>query len=190
MTPLIQCWYCRLHAGARPGTVEVSYGVTVDPVAVGFDLVASGFDERRFRGFPVIRADVSFDGTGYRAVLGWVQIVSRRTAASGEVDLPPVLAGADSPLAGFGYLPTLFDAPANPDHPDGDWTAETFLVALPDIARTRCLAALAGFRWGYRLAAGNPAPLPISGIGPDRWQAWRPMLEEKYQTWRFLEGTW
>jgi hypothetical protein len=102
------------------GSVDVSYGVTADPVAVGFDLVASGFDEERFRGFPVIRAGVSFDGDGYRAVLGWLQVVSTRIAASGEADvvvgLPPMLAGADSPLAGFGYLPTLFDAPANPHH--------------------------------------------------------------------------
>jgi hypothetical protein len=176
------------------GAVDVHYGVTVDPVGVGFHLVASGFEEKRFRGFPVIRAGVSFEGDGYLAVFGWLQVVSRRIVASGEVDvvvdLPPMLAGADSPLAGFSYLPTLLDAPANPDHPDGDWTAETFLVAVPDIARTRCLTALTGFRWGYRLVAGKPAPLPVSPIGPDRWKACRPKLEEMYQTWRFLDGTW
>jgi hypothetical protein len=56
--------------------------------------------------------------TGFRAVVGWLLVISRSVAASGEpvveVDLPPVLATADSPLAGFGYLPTFFDAPANP----------------------------------------------------------------------------
>jgi hypothetical protein len=47
-------------------------------------------------GFPVIRAEVSLDGAGYRAVVGWLQVISRSVAASGElvaeVDLPPVLA--------------------------------------------------------------------------------------------------
>ena len=121
------------------GTVEVHCGVTSDPAALGFDLAASGFDNARFTGFPAIRAEVSLDGEGYRAVVGWLQVISRSLAASGklvvEVDLPPVLATTDSPLACFGYLPTFFDAPANPDHPDGEWVAETFLVALPDIAR-------------------------------------------------------
>ena len=115
-------------------------------------------------------------------------------AASGElvveVDLPPVLAAAGSPLAGFGYLPTFFDAPANPDHPDGEWVAETFLVALADIARTRCLAAITGFRWGYRLTAGSPVPLPVAPIAAQRWEAHRPMLANAYPNWTFLASSW
>jgi hypothetical protein len=176
------------------GTVQVHYGVTTDPGALGFDLVASGFDNARFAGFPAIRAEVSLDGAGYRAVVGWLQVISRSVGAGGELvvelDLPPVLAAADSPLACFGYLPTFFDAPANPDHPDGDWVAETFLAALPDIARTRRVAAVTGFRWGYRLAAGRPAPLPVAPIGPQRWDAHRPMLAETYPSWTFLASTW
>jgi len=46
--------------------------------------------------------------------------------ASVSVDVAPFLASEDSPLAFFGHLPTLFDAAANPDHPDGDWVAESF----------------------------------------------------------------
>ena len=106
------------------------------------------------------------------------------------MDLPPILADAGSPLAAFGYLPVMFDAPANPDHPDGEWIAETFLVIVPDIGRTRRLVALTGFRWGYRLASGRPTPLPVSPIGPERWQANRPMLKEAYQDWSFLDSTW
>ena len=34
--------------------------------------------------------------------------------------------------------------------------ADTWLVAVPDIIRTRCLEPLAGFRWGYRLRAHRP----------------------------------
>jgi hypothetical protein len=120
---LVLPFTCRGDAG----TVDVHYGVTTDPAALGFDLAATGFDNARFTGFPAIRAEVSLGGEGYRAVVGWLQVIRRSVAASGElvveVDLPPVLAAADWPLAGFGYLPTFFDAPANPDHPDGEWVA-------------------------------------------------------------------
>jgi hypothetical protein len=187
---LVLPFTCRGDAG----TVEVRYGVTTDPAALGFGLVASGFGNARFAGFPVIRAEPSLDAEGYRAVVGWLQVISRHIAASGELvvetDLPPLLAATDSPLAGFGYLPTFFDAPANPDHPDGDWVAETFLVAVPDIARTRRLAALAGLRWGYRLTAGTPAALPVEPIGPERWDAHRPMLAAAYPSWAFLPSSW
>jgi hypothetical protein len=68
--------------------------------------------------------------------------------------------------------------------------AESFLVAVPDIARSRRLDALTGFRWGYRLTAGNPEPLPVAAIGPDRWNAHLPMLADLYPSWTFLDGTW
>ena len=175
------------------GTVAVYYGVTADPVGVGFDLLGVDFEQSRFRGFPVIRAEVSFGGEAYRAEFGWLQLIRASTAANEadiEVDLPPMLAEAGCPLATFGYLPTMFDAPANPDHPDGEWLAETFLVMVPDIARSRRLVALTGFRWGYRLLSGRPTPLPASPIGPERWQANRPTLAEAYQDWSFLDSTW
>lgn len=176
------------------GTVDVHYGITADPVAVGLDMVAQAFDEPRFRGFPVIRAEINFDQAGYKAVFGWLQVITIQAAATGEttseVDLPPMLAETDSPLAAFGYLPTMFDAPANPDHPEGQWSAETFLVIAPDIARTRRLIALTGFRWGYQLAAGKPAPSPVSPAGPHRWRAHRPVLAKTYQNWSFLDSDW
>jgi hypothetical protein len=180
------------------GSVQVHYGVTADPEEIGFGLVAVGYDPARFRGFPAVRAEVSFGQDGYRAVFGWVQIITRTTEptsdAAGEtevsVDLAPLLADQDCPLAFFGYLPTLFDAPANPDHPDGDWVAESFLVAVPDIARTRRLAPVTGFNWGYRLKSGRAQPLPAGPAGPQRWLAHRAMLAERHPTWSFLPGSW
>jgi hypothetical protein len=80
--------------------------------------------------------------------------------------------------------------PANPDHADGEWLAESFLVAVPDVARTRQLAAVTGFRWGYQLTAGRPDPLPVIRVGPDRWRAHWSLLTERYPTWTFLSGTW
>jgi hypothetical protein len=176
------------------GMVEVRYGVTDDAVAIGFDLAAVGFEPETFRGFPAVTAEVSFSQPGYRAMFGWIQLVTRTAAGTGEanisVDVAPFLASEDSPLAFFGHLPTLFDAPANPGHPDGDWVAESFLVAAPDIARTRQLTALTGFRWGYRLTAGCPHPLPAVPVGPDRWRAHLTTLAAGYQSWSFLDGTW
>jgi hypothetical protein len=174
------------------GSVHVHYGVTEDPVAVGFDLVAVGFDATAFRGFPVCWADVRFDQGGYRAMFGWIQLVTTSdVAAPGDpfvsIDIPPFLAQEDSPLAFFGYQPTLFDAPANPGHPDGEWIAESFLVAAPDVARTRRLAPITGFRWGYRLTAGVPEPLAVAPIGPDRWDAHRALLAERHPSWAFLD---
>jgi hypothetical protein len=179
----------------QTGHVLVHYGVTTDPAAAGFGLVAGGgFDPERFCGFPVIRAEVEFGPDSYYAVFGWLQIISRTTSAAGEatteVDRPPMFAGLDLPLAGFGYLPVMFDAPANPHHPDGDWVAETFLVAVPDIARSRRLTALTGFRWGYRLHGGIPTTLPASAIGPERWAAHQPMLAQAHPNWSFLDSAW
>jgi hypothetical protein len=178
----------------RGGRVLMHYGVTTDPVAVGFGLAAAaGFDPVRFRGFPVIRAEVEFEPDGYHATFGWLQVISRTGGAAEpavEVDLPPLYAGLDLPLAAFGHLPTMFDAPANPHHPDGDWVAETFLVAVPDIARSRRLAALTGFRWGYRLHDGTPTALPAEPTGPDRWAAHRPMLARDYPSWAFMDSDW
>jgi hypothetical protein len=186
-----------LPFAARGGTgaVQVRYGVTEDAAAVGFDLVAVGFDADMFRGFPVVEAQVSFNQTGYRAMFGWLQLVTntdaaRAGAARVSVDVTPFLSGEDSPLAFFGHLPTLFDAPANPGDPDGEWLAESFLVAVPDIARSRRLAAVTGFRWGYQLTVGRPHPLPAVPIGPDRWRAHRPVLAEQYPSWTFLDASW
>lgn len=183
------------EARGGTGSVHVHYGVTEDPAAVGFDLAAVGFDSEKFRGFPAVRAEIGFSQEGYRASFGWIQLVTSTKAGQADtatvsVDLAPMLASEDSPLAFFGHLPTLFDAPANPGHSDGDWLAESCLVAVPDIARSRRLAALTGFGWGYRLTAGRADPLPIVPVGPDRWRAHQPVLAERYPSWTFLDGTW
>jgi hypothetical protein len=176
------------------GEIQIQYSVTADPFAVGLDLVAIGFDEERFRGFPVVRASVSFSHEGYRAIFGWLQIITRDTVPSGElevtVDVPPVLAETGSPLADYGYLPTMFDAPANPDHPDGKWLAETFLVAVPDVGRSRELVALNGFRWGYQLTAGRPTSLPVEPLSSERWDHHCTMLAASYESWSFLASSW
>jgi hypothetical protein len=170
-------------AHGHPGTIEVAYETEGDPDVIGFDLVAIGYDDpERFRGFPVMHASVTYKGTGYRGVFGWIQVIN-----CDDVDVPSFLRDTDSPFAAFGYLPAFYDAPANPDHPDGLWVAEAFLVQAPDIARTKRLAPLAGFRWGYELTDGRPTSLRPASIGVDRWNAVAKVLGSQYPDWTFLD---
>lgn len=75
----------------------------------------------------------------------------------------------------------------DPDHPDGLWVAETFLSTAPDIARTKRVMPVVGFRWGYELTDGRPTSLRPAAIGADRWNAVRKVLAAQYADWRFLD---
>jgi hypothetical protein len=177
----------------RSGQAQVSYGVVDDPDGFGFGLLNVGLEPHQPIGFPVLQADIDFDGKGYAALFGWLQVIHNTAGGAGaadEVDLPPFLLGGEMPMMYFGYLPTMFDAPANPQHPDGEWSAFTFLTAIPDLVRSRSLHALTGFRWGYRLAHGRPTPLPVRPVGPDDWQVRRPLLTRTFPTWTFLNSDW
>lgn len=120
--------------------------------------------------------------------MGWIQIIERRDldgAVTTDIDLAPVFAEG-SPLYAFWYLPTFSDLPANPDHPDGDWVAATFLVAIPDVVRSSVLASVAAFTWGYRLRHHRaielfkPEELDLSA-----WDALRRLLESRHPGWTF-----
>jgi hypothetical protein len=172
----------------RDGTVHVDIRANDDPEEVGHPLVAVGYDAQKFRNFPVMTATVDYDGIGFRAWMGWLQVIERHDddgEVAQDVDIPPFLEG--SPLYTLGYLPTLADCPANPDHPDGDWVAHAFLVVIPDVVRSRRLWPVAGFRWGYRLVAGRPverfAPTELARTA---WDSHRPLLEAEYPGWTFL----
>lgn len=101
---------------------------------------------------------------------------------STSVDAHPAI---DVPLFQFGYLPTFFDAPANPDHPDMRWLAEAFLVRLPD---RHTATAVAGFSWGYDLKGAVPAPLPAASVAADHWDAHLDVLRAEYPAWTFHPG--
>ncbi len=172
----------------RDGTIHVEIGANDDPVEVGHPLVAIGYDVQKFRGFPVITASITYDGIGVRAWMGWLQVIERHdddgTVVPG-VDVPPFL--DVMPLFTYGYLPTFSDFPANPDHPDGEWVAHTFLVAAPDVVRTRRLGPVAAFRWGYRLVGGGVvARFAPSELDVGVWETHRALLESEYPDWAFL----
>ncbi len=161
-----------------------------DPVSLGHPLVATDFDSEKFTGFPVLKGTIEYAGAGLNAAMGWLQVIEHFDTKGDPVDVAVdrfPLGPDDSPLYTYGYLPTFFDAPANPDHPDGTWRADTWLVAIPDIVRTRRLAALVGCRWGYQLRQGRPELLALEALTPSDWHVLLPLLRREHPRWEFLE---
>ena len=180
------------HLRGYDGRVSVFYGVSRDPRATGFDLLNLPFDLALTLGYPTLRATIAYDAPGYRGYMGWIQLITNRDpangAASASVDLLPIQAGGDFPFVPFGIAPAFFDAPSNPDHETEDWIADTFLAFCPDIARTRRVAALLGFRCGYALRERQASPLPLTASDAAAWDACLPTLRGQFPTWEFLPG--
>ncbi len=166
------------------GLVSVRYGITEDADHLGFGLLKEWFEPPLAVGYPAVEARVSFGGAGYARYFGWLQMLKTPQSEVPQVDQPPVLVG-DSPLMTFGYLPTLFDAPANPEHPVGDWTAEAFLVALPDAVVSKAINPVAGFRWGYRKSANGIEPYQPRALNYAAWEAYIGRLSTCFPEWRF-----
>ncbi len=180
------------HLRGYEGQVTVFYRENRDPHRAGYDALDLPFDLTLTEGYPTCLATVTYAGQGYRGYMGWIQIVTNRDPATGaEIasnDMMPMHEDVDSPFATFGYAPSFFDAPANPDHETEDWIADAFLVACPGIARTRRIAALLGFRWGYTLRAKKAAPTPIAIVDAATWDSHLPLLRERYPSWEFIPG--
>ncbi|HWD81400.1 MAG TPA: hypothetical protein VG497_21040 [Kribbella sp.] len=162
------------------GTITVEVAPNNSAVT-GHALVVPDLDASAFRGFPVCTASVEFGGAGINAIFGWIQVVDNGGSVS--VDLLPNLDATD-PFYVYGYLPTFFDAPANPDHADGVWRAETFLVVVPDVIRSRVVSPVAGFGWGYELRGGRPALLDVVEV--DGWGGRRDFRASRHPKWVFL----
>jgi hypothetical protein len=174
------------------GRVSVCYAEDRDPARWGFDLLNLPFDLALAQGYPVCEARIAYAGPGYRAMMGWIQLITNRDPATGHdetsIDLFPIFGELDSPFAVFGVAPTMFDSPANPDHETEDWIADIFLAVSPDIGGTRRVAALLGFRWGYALRNRHATPLPVERIGPDAWDAHQAVLRGRFADWEFMPG--
>lgn len=177
------------------GRVSVTYGVNRDVRNLGFHLVGIPFDPSLTHGFPVFQANTAYNGPGYHALMGWLQVVTVDATApdrfaGASVDVPPIFWDADTPWAVFGHAPTLFDAPGpNPPRTDERWIAETFLAFCPDVIRTRRVRALLGIRWGYDLVSMRATPLPLEVITEADWRRCAVTLAEEYPTWEFAP-TW
>jgi hypothetical protein len=58
------------------GTVAVTHRLNRDPAGTGFDLLGIDFDDVDLTGFPVVEATTSYEGQGYRALMGWLHVAS------------------------------------------------------------------------------------------------------------------
>ena len=166
----------------RPGHVDVEVVRNADPAAYGCG--PGSLD------LPVCTARVTYDGLGYHAMLGWVQLVRSTDNTSGgtEFEMDPfgLFEDADSPYCFYGHAPTLFDGPARDHRADLTWLAHSFLAATPlrDDGPRR-VVPLVGFRWGFGFENGavridEPAPLDDAD-----WAAQVDYLSRTYPTWAF-----
>jgi hypothetical protein len=191
----------------RSGRVSVTYGVTEDPVATGFDVIPHlSFDIALCRGYPNVHAVIeAYAGTGYRGLCGWIQVVTGRRYRAGvqgragadisiDVDKLPSMASVEMPFAVLGYLPQLFDAPCRNlnGYERLHWTADTFLTTVPLRSRAEDIQRLAGFRWGYveyDPATHRPvSPLPLRVTGAAAWNRLLPFLRRASPGWRFASA--
>lgn len=175
------------HLRGYPGCVTVSYGVNQDPKPWGFSL----FGKKGAPGYPICLANIEFEGPGYHALMGRLQLVSITPIETQQttifLDTWPMLSEMDMPFAAFGYLPILFDAPSpDPTLRDQIWCAETFLVASSDVFFTRRISNVVGFCWGYRIEQKQPIISPVEPLSPARWEYHLSFLRKRYPSWEFL----
>jgi hypothetical protein len=130
------------------GSVEVTVERNTNPEAFGCPPFAQDF--------PVCTATVAYAGQGYRAALGWVQLVRAKDGASGgkdfELDPFEPLGRSSHPFCFFGFTPVLFDAPARRSRDDMDWIAESFLCFVPMESGEHEARAILGFGWASKSA--------------------------------------
>jgi hypothetical protein len=190
----------------RRGHVAVYYGIDDDPVGAGFDVLPGlNFDIALCRGYPVVQAAIEeYEGSGYRTLCGWIQIVTdefrdhdQGNTTEGRwasVDLVPAMRESGVPFACFGNLPQWFDAPCHNlgEHAELTWVADTFLTTLPLRSRQEEISWLMGFRWGYNeyatLAHKPVQVLPLEITGAEVWNSHLLFLRQECSSWRFRDA--
>jgi hypothetical protein len=183
----------RFALRGRKGQVEVRRTTNEDPRRWGYHLLegALGFPAAKAEGFPVVSARVRYDGEGYGAAMGWVQVVRMREVGSSEeheiVDKPPQLADDGSPYCFWGSEPSFFDAPSTTARLEL-WSAHAFLVASPDAVMTREVRPVCGFSWGFSNAGTHPDADAVRQIGEKEWSVVCDVLARSYPEWSF--GAW
>jgi hypothetical protein len=138
------------------------------------------------RGFPVCTAVVSYDGRGYDAMFGWIQLVRSTDGAGGggEFEMDPFepLGALPHPFCWFGLAPTLFDAPSRRTRSDLEWTAHTFLSFIGEPREAR---AILGFSWGFDVGDAQISIKRVAPLEPIDWNGHLPLLRREHPTWRF-----
>jgi hypothetical protein len=177
----------------QTGTVTVMHRLNSDPAAVGFDLLGLDLGDLDLSGFPVVEATIQYEDQGYRALMGWLQVVRYTSLDEGDVfivDTAPQfrgIAGMDFPFLSWGLRPGLFDAPAI-DGVSVDWWADSFLVATPDALMTPNIEPLCAFRWGYEVddkGAVTSRPPRVRDTA-EAWTEIRDRVQHLHPAWTLL----
>jgi hypothetical protein len=166
--------------GGDHGRVVADVVPNTDPVSVG--------KSDRERGMPMCTASVAFSARGYRALLGWVQLVSEPDAAAPfSIDPFDLFADSTAPFSWYGVQPVLFDAPSRWRDGAVQWEAHSFLTIGPWDDDRRRVVPLAGFSWGYRQQSSTEGLQlsPLRLLGPADWNDHRSYLTRKYPAWTF-----
>ena len=163
------------------GIVDVSVVPNEDPERLGCRSTG--------KGFPVCTAQVQYEGRGYAAMLGWIQLVHSSDNASGgagfEIDPYEPLGATAHPYCWFGLAPTLFDAPSRPTLASIDWIAHSFLSFIGEQREAR---AILGFSWGFTINDGEISIAPPTALGASSWNQHLPLLQRERPSWRFARG--
>jgi hypothetical protein len=196
------------------GTVDVECRTNDDPVALGCFPGAEGlpactatvsFPRLGYRGRMLARRGTvlgrRFSGrtrtcSGYRSMLGWVQLVRSTDNESGgdafENDPFALFGDAPSPYCWYGTEPTLFDAPARAIRDDLDWIAHSFLATTPldEVMawQPRRVVALTGFSWGFTIRDGTVAIHRVEPLPRAVWNSHTPSLRAQFPLWHFTDA--
>jgi hypothetical protein len=192
----------------RSGSVTVSYGRNDDPVAAGFDIIPnSAVDINLCCGYPAVHAVIdTYNGTGYRTLCGWIQVVTEKYYNSYDggkapvktfvlADKIPSMKDIEIPFISYGLLPQFFDAPCKNLYGQAKlwWVADTFLTTVPMMSKDEEISRLLGFRWGYveydRPEQRPVSPLSLKVTDGRAWNGHLPFLRKKFPKWRFTDAT-
>ena len=175
------------HMGWVHVTVSRNHGV----LSSGFTAIDERFTDSMVKGFPVMKAAVSFQGAGYEAMFGWLQVISHdyeRGEEEFSVDIADQFREFMNPFCYYGYKPTLYDAPRHVAPGLKVWKAYTFLcpLFLSGQERIRDIVPVAGFTWGYMLEGKSVSSiLPPLSASPDEWATVRGNVSGSYREWSF-----
>jgi hypothetical protein len=186
----------------KRGRLAVEYKVNSDVDESGFDLLAGVFDPRIALGYPTMHGRfAAYEGSGYRTACGWIQVVrsafygdlaaDEPVARHTEADLADYLSEGGVPFFAFGYLPDIYDAPANNlrEFARMSWQADTFLVTMPARWNEFTISCLAAYRWGYWDALVEGAHrvelMPLQVLDAAAWAAVVPLLAAEFPRFSF-----
>jgi len=164
------------------GSVQIEIAPNTNPQAFGSPPFA--------RDFPVCTATVDYAGGGYKAALGWVQLVRSTDSAAKEFELDPFepLGPSTHPFCFFGFAPLLFDAPSRSSREDMEWIAESFLCFVPMDVERRETRAILGFSWGFKIrqkAISLRQPIRLASA---QWDKHHALLRHEHPGWTFATG--